>query len=114
MAEHMTVEEIKKHVRVYVMVFAALAVLTVLTVAVSYLDMPIIWALIVALIIACVKGGLVAGYFMHLVSEKKVIAWVLIITVVFLICMFILFVSALSDQEEVSMLYDAIGRLYVA
>ena len=114
MAEHMTVEEIKKHVRVYVMVFAALAVLTVVTVAVSYLEIPILWALIVALVIASVKGGLVAGYFMHLVSEKKVIAWVLIITVVFLICMFILFVSALSDQEDVSMLYDAIGRLHVA
>ena len=113
MAEHMTVEEIKKHVRVYVMVFAALAVLTVVTVAVSYLDMSITWALIVALIIASVKGGLVAGYFMHLISEKKVIAWVLIVTVVFLVCMFILFISALSDQEEVSMLYDLVGR-YVA
>ena len=113
MAEHMTVEEIKKHVRVYVMVFAALAVLTVVTVAVSYLDISILPALIVALIIACVKGGLVAGYFMHLISEKKVIAWVLIVTVVFLICMFILFVSALHDQE-MSMLYDGIGRLHVA
>ncbi len=114
MAEHMTVEEVKKHVRVYVMVFAALAVLTVVTVAVSYLDFTILPALFIALIIALVKGGLVAGYFMHLISEKKVIAWVLIITMVFLICMFILFVSALSDQENVSMLYEGIGRLYVA
>ena len=113
MAEHMTVEEIKKHVRVYVMVFAALAVLTVVTVAVSYFEMPIIWALIVALIIAFVKGGLVAAYFMHLISEKKVIAWVLIVTAVFLICMFILFISALSDQENVSMLNEVIGRLYL-
>ena len=113
MAEHMTVEEVKKHVRVYVMVFGALAVLTVVTVAVSYLDMTILPALIVALIIAMVKGALVAGYFMHLISEKKVIAWVLIITVVFLVCMFILFISALSDQENVSMLYDLVGR-YVA
>ncbi len=112
MAEHMTVEEVKKHVKVYVMVFAALAVLTVVTVAVSYLDFTIGPALIVALIIALIKGGLVAGYFMHLISEKKVIAWVLIVTVVFLVCMFILFISALSDQE-MSMLYDVVGR-YVA
>ena len=110
MAEHMTVEEVKKHVRVYVMVFGALAVLTVVTVAVSYLDFTIVPALIVALIIACVKGGLVAAYFMHLISEKKVIAWVLIITVVFLVCMFALFISALSDQENVSMLFDLVGR----
>ena len=66
-----------------------------------------------ALIIACIKGALVAGYFMHLISEKKVIAWVLIVTVVFLVCMFILFISALSDQENVSMLYDVVGS-YVA
>ena len=109
MAEHMTVEEVKKHVRVYVMVFGALAVLTVVTVAVSYLDFSIIPALIVALIIALVKGGLVAAYFMHLISEKKVIAWVLIVTVVFLVCMFILFISALSDQEDISMLYEWVG-----
>ena len=113
MAEHMTVEEIKKHVRVYVMVFGALAVLTVVTVAVSYLDISILPALIIALIIALVKGGLVAGYFMHLISEKKVIAWVLIVTVVFLVCMFILFISALSDQE-MSMLHEVVGRLHVA
>ena len=113
MAEHMTVEEVKKHVRVYVMVFGALAVLTVVTVAVSYLDMAIGPALIVALIIALIKGGLVASYFMHLISEKKVIAWVLIVTVVFLVCMFILFISALSDQAQVSMLYDVVGH-YVA
>ena len=113
MAEHMTVEEVEKHVRVYVMVFGALAVLTVVTVAISLLDMPIVPALIVALIIAMVKGGLVAGYFMHLISEKKVIMWVLVVTVVFLACMFALFISALSDQEDVSMLYDLVGP-YVA
>ena len=113
MAEHMTVEEVKKHVKVYVMVFGALAVLTVVTVAVSYLDFTIIPALIVAMIIALVKGGLVAGYFMHLVSEKKVIYWVLVLTVVFLVCMFALFISALSDQE-MSMLYNHVGTHDVA
>ena len=113
MAEHMTVEEVKKHVKVYVIVFGALAVLTVVTVAVSYLDFTIIPALIVAMIIALVKGGLVAGYFMHLVSEKKVIYWVLVLTVVFLVCMFALFISALSDQE-MTMMYDLVGTHHVA
>ena len=103
MAEHMTVEEIRKHVRVYVMVFGALAVLTVVTVAVSWLDMPMLPALSVALFIALVKGSLVALYFMHLVSEKQVIMWVLAVTVVFLISMFILFIGALADQEDVAM-----------
>ncbi len=102
MAEHMTEEEIRKHVKVYVMVFGALAVLTVVTVAVSWLDMPMLPALIVALLIAVVKGTLVALYFMHLVSEKQVIMWVLAATVVFLISMFILFIGALADQEQVA------------
>ncbi len=99
MAQTHSVDEVKKHVRVYLMVFGALAVLTVVTVAVGYLHLPIGPALAVALVIALVKGGLVASYFMHLVSERKVIYWVLILTGVFLVCMFIIFVSAYHDQE---------------
>lgn len=73
--------EIQKHVKTYVGVFAALAVLTLVTVAVSTLHLPVAGAIILAMIIASIKGGLVAGYFMHLVSEKVVIYWVLGITV---------------------------------
>ena len=36
-----------------------------------------------ALFIACVKGFLVAGYFMHLISEKKMIYGILMATVFF-------------------------------
>ena len=93
------VAEIKKHVRVYLIVFAALAVLTVVTVAVAYLHLPIVPAVVLALVIASVKAGLVAGYFMHLVSEKKVIYAILIMTVVFLVGMFVLTLSSYYDQE---------------
>ncbi len=58
------------HTRVYLAVFAALLVLTVVTVAVSRLDLTRPWAIGVGLAIACLKGGLVAAYFMHLVSER--------------------------------------------
>ncbi len=92
-------EEIKKHVRVYLIVFGALAVLTVVTVAVAYLNLPIVAAVIVALIIASVKAGLVAAYFMHLVSEKKVIYWTLGLTAAFLAAMFIIFIAAYYDQD---------------
>ena len=90
--------EIKKHVRVYITVFAALAVLTVVTVAVSYLHLKVTAAVTVALIIATAKASLVAGYFMHLVSEKKLIYGVLILTGVFFLALMILFVSAYHDQ----------------
>ena len=94
-----SVEEIRKHVRVYMMVFGSLAVLTIVTVAVGYLELPILPALIAALFIACIKGGLVASYFMHLIDEKKLIYWLLIATVFFLFVMFTLFISAYNSQE---------------
>ena len=38
-----------------------------------------------ALFIATIKGALVAGYFMHLLSEKKLIIAVLALTVAFFV-----------------------------
>ena len=73
--------EIDKHVRVYITVFVALMALTIITVAVSYLDLSTPMAVAVALFIAIIKGSLVACYFMHLISEKKLIYAVLGITV---------------------------------
>jgi cytochrome c oxidase subunit 4 len=74
--------DIDKHVRVYIIVFVALMALTIVTVAISYLDLPPALAITVALFVATVKGSLVACYFMHLISEKKLIYAVLVITVV--------------------------------
>lgn len=84
-------EEVRKHVKVYLTVFAALTVLTVVTVGVSYLQIESVAAtVLIALFIATIKGSLVAGYFMHLVSEKQVIFWVLAITVVFFAALMLL------------------------
>jgi cytochrome c oxidase subunit 4 len=77
--------DIDRHVRVYIIVFVSLMVLTVVTVAISYLHLSVPLAVTVALFVATVKGSLVAGYFMHLVSEKKLIYAVLVLTVVFFI-----------------------------
>lgn len=77
--------EISKHVRTYIMVFVALMVLTLVTVGVSYLHLSTGPAIALALAIATVKGSLVAAYFMHLLTEKKLIYWVLAITVLFFI-----------------------------
>ena len=52
------------------------------SVAVSYLDLPTPIAIAVALFVATIKGSLVACYFMHLISEKKLVYAVLVITVV--------------------------------
>jgi cytochrome c oxidase subunit 4 len=79
--------DIDRHVRVYITVFVALMVLTIVTVAISYLDLAVPMAVTVALLVATVKGALVAGYFMHLVSEKKLIYAVLALTVAFFIAL---------------------------
>ncbi len=76
-------EAIKKEIRNYIAVFVALAVLTVVTVAVSYLKIPLGAAIALALIIASIKGGLVAAIFMHLRAEKKIVWFVLAFTVLF-------------------------------
>ena len=89
-----SVEEIKQETRIYVIVFAALATLTVVTVAVSYLHLSIGLAIAVALFIAAVKGTLVASYFMHLLSERKLIYSVLILTAIFFVALMLLPLSA--------------------
>jgi len=75
--------DIDRHVRIYITVFAALMVLTIITVAISRVHLPVPIAVTVALIVAIVKGTLVACYFMHLISEKKLIYAVLVLTAVF-------------------------------
>lgn len=88
-------EDIEGQIRVYFLVFGGLAVLTALTVAVAYLDLPIVPAVIVGLSIATVKGGLVAGYFMHLISEKQIIYVLLAFTFFFMVAMLILLSSSI-------------------
>ena len=75
--------DIDRHVRVYLIVFAALMALTIVTVAVARLHLSVPVAVTVALLVATIKGSLVACYFMHLISEKKLILAVLVLTVVF-------------------------------
>ena len=82
-------ESIQEHIKVYLTVFGALAVLTVLTVGASYLEVSTTEAIFLALTIATIKASLVAGYFMHLITEKQTIIWILILTFsFFLILMF--------------------------
>ncbi len=75
--------DIDHHVKIYLRVFGALLVLTAVTVAVAQLDLSTGAAIGLALFIATVKASLVACYFMHLIDEKKMILWVLALTVLF-------------------------------
>src|SRR5437762_11118869 len=92
-----TAADIDKHVRVYITVFVTLMALTIVTVTVSRFHLPVPMAVTVALIIATVNGSLVACYFMHLISEKKVIYAVLALTVVFFAVLLTLPVATVRD-----------------
>ena len=88
--DHSSPEEFKKHLGKYYVVFVALLCLTAITVGVSYLKLNRPLAIAVALVIASVKAGMVAGVFMHLISEKKVIYAVLILTAGFFLLVLLL------------------------
>ena len=89
--------DIDKHVRIYITVFVALMVLTIVTVAVSRYHLPVPIAVSVALLVATIKGSLVACYFMHLISEKKLIYAVLALTAFFFVALLALPVLTHSD-----------------
>jgi cytochrome c oxidase subunit IV len=99
MEAHAAHDDIRSHVRTYFMIFGALMVLTIITVAVSYLELATPLAVTVALIVATIKGSLVAMYFMHLLHERKVIYWALMLTVVFFI--FLMFVPLFTNSDKI-------------
>ena len=102
MGHHDTPEAIQAETRKYVMVFAALAVLTVITVAVSYLDVGMGMAVTLAMVVAVTKGSLVAAYFMHLIDERKTIYWILGLTVIFFAALMLLPAGTFADHTGAS------------
>ena len=92
---------IQEHIKVYLTVFGALAALTILTVCSSFLDVSTTEAIFLALTIATIKASLVAGYFMHLITEKQTIIWILILTFsFFLVLMFFPLITSI-DQTKI-------------
>ena len=85
MTDNHSADAVRDQVRKYLFVFGALLILTIVTVSISYLRLAVVPAIIAALIVASVKGSLVASYFMHLISERKFIYFVLVLTGIFFI-----------------------------
>ncbi|MYH29394.1 MAG: hypothetical protein F4137_11180 [Acidobacteria bacterium] len=93
-------EDVQAHIKTYMKVGGALAVLTVLTVAVSYIDFwGVPFAVFVALVIAGTKGSLVVSFFMHLIEEKKMILATLVLTVFFFIVLIFLPLLGHADRH---------------
>ncbi len=95
--DHAHTEEMLKHIKIYIFVFVALAVLTLVTVWASHLQVSGTLHIIIAMAIATVKAGLVALFFMHLIDEKKAIYGILIFTVVFFFVL--IFITYFTDMN---------------
>ena len=74
---------IKKSIRNYLMIGGVLFVGTVVTVLANQVHLAVPLAITVALIIATIKGSMVAAVFMHLSHERRWVYGTLLLTVVF-------------------------------
>lgn len=90
--------DVKKEVKIYIAVFVALAILTVVTVGIAYIDFGVSLGIAVGLLVATVKAALVALFFMHLKAERAMIYWVLYLTVFFFVVMIALPLWQKADQ----------------
>src|SRR3954451_18616934 len=79
---HSDPAEIQKAIRKYFAVGGLLFVFTAITVAVNQVHLAVPLAITVALIIAAMKGSMVASVFMHLSHERKWIYGALILTII--------------------------------
>ena len=102
MSDH-SPDHFSHHVRRYLIVFYALLIGTVLTVWASSIHFGSREINIaVALAIACVKAFLVAGYFMHLISERKMIYAILAFTAFFFVGLMFLTLWAHADPPPLT------------
>jgi caa(3)-type oxidase subunit IV len=94
-APHDHAHDIAKHVKGYIMVGALLIAFTLITVILSYADFDKWfgghnWNIVIAMIVATFKAGLVAAIFMHLKQEKLTIWKFLLFTAFFCAGLFFL------------------------
>ena len=99
-------EHFSQHVRRYLYVFYALIFGTIVTVLASYIPFGHHAVNIgVALFIASGKAFLVAGFFMHLISERKMIYGLLAFTGVFFLGLMFLTIWAYADFPPLTQLH---------
>lgn len=109
MASHAS-HDVKKDLKIYILVFVLLLVGTIITVAAWKWGGPVLSAvgipptltvtIVIALFIATIKAFLVAGYFMHLMSERKAVYSVLAATAFFFVAMMYLIVWSRGEMPK--------------
>jgi len=102
--------DMSKSIRTYGIVGGLLLIFTVITVAVNQVHLAVPAAITVALIIATMKGSMVASIFMHLNHEKKWIYGSLVLTVVFFIVLMLLPNLTVKDTIGTTSPYAAVAE----
>jgi cytochrome c oxidase subunit 4 len=110
---HSDPESVKQSIRSYLKIGAALYVFTVITVAVNQIHLAVPFAVTLALIIATMKGSMVAAVFMHLNHEKRWIYGSLILTVVFFVVLMCLPIFTTMDHIGTKS-HSAMGAAHAA
>ena len=104
MSEAHSHAEIQKHKKIYLLIFGALLVGTFITVWLNSIHFESFTVtVVIALFVASIKALLVAGFFMHLISEKKAVYSTLAVTGCFLVVMMFIFIwsrDALPSGSE--------------
>jgi len=85
-------------VKGYLAVFAALLVLTLVTVGFSYLHLPPKIAVPIGIAIALAKAALVVMFFMHLKGERPMVMWPLALTVFLFVGLFMSILLSEADH----------------
>jgi cytochrome c oxidase subunit 4 len=89
------------HSKTYWLVFFALIIGTIVTVGAYFIHFDTIFLTVaLALAIASVKASLVAGWFMHLASEQRMIYTILGFTAFFFLGMMLLTIWAMQDTPK--------------
>ena len=95
-------EHVKEDIRRFNIVGITLGIGTILTVAAYYIHFDnFAYTVALALLIATVKASLVAGFFMHLISEKVMIYAVMAFTFFFFGAMMFLFIWGKYDIPRI-------------
>jgi cytochrome c oxidase subunit 4 len=102
--------EVRKYVKTCIAVFSTLMVLTIVTVAVSYVHLDTPSAIAVALIVATVKASLVALFFMHLISERNAIYYLLCLTGLFFLLLMYLPSGWYHDEMRIDTVWSVLPQ----
>ena len=88
MAAH-TPEQLAHEQRRYLQVFAWLAVLTAVEIAVIYMPIPHLAVALMLVLLAATKAAMVAMFYMHLAVEKRTLAYIALTPAV--LCVLLIF-----------------------